>query len=115
MSERRVLQPWELECLKATPESVMADLRADARRGDVHARASAFPKDQKPATTPEPTNRTGWVESPALKPPSGVAMVDRIAGSFAARDRLELIRQLREAADRLAAAEATNAKRDKAP
>jgi hypothetical protein len=90
----RVLLPeWQRTLVDAVGDRLVADLRADARRGDVHARASAFPKDQKPAPEPEPTNKSGWQQAPALKLPPGVDHVDRLCRESDLQDRLEWVRK----------------------
>jgi hypothetical protein len=89
-----LLPEWQRTLVDAVGDRLVADLRADARRGDIHSRASAFPKDQKPAAEPEqPVNKSGWVESPALKPPAGVDMVDKLAAAADLADRIQWLKR----------------------
>ena len=51
-----------LEMMKAVPESLMADLRADARKPNPVTQASSSPLSTKPSSQPQPDQRgTGWV------------------------------------------------------
>ena len=81
-----------LEMIKAVPESLMRELRADARRPNPVTEASSSTVRSTPAAQhSQPQRKGGWVEPRPLEPPPGVALADRLVDAQDARDRAELI------------------------
>jgi hypothetical protein len=78
--------------LKAVPDSLMADIVADARRG-ISQSASMLP-DQRS----KPVERgTGWVEPRPLRPPDGAepgGLIDQMCEADAQREKLEKVAKI---------------------
>ena len=75
--------------LDAVPESVMRELRADARR----------PNPITGGAAPPPTNQkrgTGWVEERKIEPPPGIRLMDQMMDEQDRRDKVELAKKLAE-------------------
>jgi len=72
-----------LEMMKATPEGLMRDLRADALKPNPVTGGMTKP----PSEPPKAIGTKGWIDSRPLEPPPGVSLVDQIAEAFAARER----------------------------
>ena len=90
------------EMLAAVPESVMRELRSDARKPNPITQASSSPLTTSSSTQPQPTQRgTGWRDEIPLGPPPGIEHCDRMLDAQEAKDRAELIeRELKLAKDR---------------
>jgi hypothetical protein len=88
-AKARGLSVTQYLMLKATPDSLMRDLMADARRG-ISNSASMIPDRERK----QPTARgTGWVEPPKVRPPDNIELIDAMCGDPKA---------LREKAEKLA-------------
>jgi hypothetical protein len=77
------LQRSQGACDNATMKAIIEDNR---RGGDIHGRASVIPKASKQSE--EPQDRSGWREATPIKPPEGVALVDKLVD---AQDRLDAV------------------------
>jgi hypothetical protein len=84
---------WLRRSLKACPNDVMRDIVNDARRGDIHARASVIPQKTNQTTEP-PRSQNGWVDPPKIRPPEGVALVDQLVDMQDKLDAAARARQL---------------------
>ena len=91
---------WLRRSLKACPNDVMRDIVGDARRGDIHGRASIIPQPKAPAKgqqqseEPQKPYTHGWVEPPKIKPPEGIEHVDRLVDMQDKLDAAQRARQL---------------------
>jgi len=85
--------------IDAVPESVMRELRADARKPNPITQASSSPLSTTPSTQPQPTQRkgTGWREEAPLGPPPGIKYVDALVDQQDRIDRAELALRLAKA------------------
>ena len=80
--------------IDAVPESLMAELRADARKPNP-IQASQSPITSTPSTQSQPQRKgTGWVEERPLGNPPGVALADRLVDAQDKIDRAELALKL---------------------
>jgi hypothetical protein len=84
-AKARGLQEWQLDAMRAVPESLLRDIVADSRAG-ISASASMLPS-RKPSEEPPPAASGGTAD---LAVP-GLRHVDAIASSFERRDRLEAL------------------------
>jgi hypothetical protein len=105
---------WMEDLVRNVGDRAVRDIVNDARRGDIHARASAIP-GKPPTSTVRPLDAgpvkdgsdapvastgTGWAESPQVndwKPP-GLSIMDRMMDQADALDRAERIRALAQSA-----------------
>ena len=77
--------------IDAVPESVMAGLRADARKPNPVTTGSS-PITSTPSAQTQPAQRgTGWRDQIPLSSPPGVALADRLMDHQDKIDREELI------------------------
>jgi hypothetical protein len=88
-ARRRGLSETQLRMLMATPDRLMADIAADARRS--MARSSIIPAkpgaggwDARPGV-----GINGWTPERPIGPPAGVAICDQMLDAQDARDRRE--------------------------
>jgi hypothetical protein len=86
-ARRRGLSVTQLRMLLATPDSLMRDLAADARRS--RAPSSIAPAKAEHAEPRPSVGINGWVDPLPLRPPAGVAICDRMLDGQDARDRRE--------------------------
>jgi hypothetical protein len=70
---------WQLEAAEAVGTNVLDDIVADSWR--------SYTAPAKP----EPVRGTGWVDPAPLKPPDGIAIIDRMMDVQDQRDRLDRI------------------------
>jgi hypothetical protein len=82
-ARRRGLSATQLGMLKATPDRLMRDLTADARRASPMQPSSPIARDAEPA----PARGNGWQESLSLEPQPGIDLIDRMCLAQDARDR----------------------------
>jgi hypothetical protein len=83
--------------IDAVPESVMADLRADARKPNP-IQASQSPVSTSSAAQSEPQKRgTGWIEPRPLESPPGLKYVDAQIDAQDAKDKAELALKIAKA------------------
>jgi hypothetical protein len=79
-----------LEMMRAVPDSLMRDLRGDARRPN--------PVTGGPAPQPSQVRRgSGWVSPAPLTSPPGVEHCDRLVDAQDQIDRVELARKIAQA------------------
>ena len=91
-ARRRGLSVTQLRMLMATPDTLMADLAADARRS--RAPSSMIPA--KPNAEARPSvGSNGWLGERPIGPPAGVAICDQLVDAQDARDRRERERDRR--------------------
>ena len=79
--------------IDAVPESVMAGIRADARKPNPVTEASSSPistSSSAAQSQPQPQRGTGWVEPRPLESPPGVALADRLMDRQDEIDKAEL-------------------------
>ena len=87
------------EMLAAVPESVMRELRSDARKPNPVTQASSSLLTTTPSAQSQPTQRgTGWRESAPITSPPGVAIADKLMDAQDKIDRVELAERLAKAA-----------------
>jgi hypothetical protein len=67
--------------LDAVPDSLMRDLRGDARR------PNPITGSAPPSPQPSVQRGSGWQDATPLKPPEGIKWVDQIAEGFDKRER----------------------------
>ena len=85
--------------IDAVPESVMRELRSDARKPNPVTQASSSLLTTTPSAQSQPTQRgTGWRESAPITSPPGVALADRLVDQQDKIDRVELAERLAKAA-----------------
>jgi hypothetical protein len=85
---------WLRRSLKACGNDVMRDIVGDSRRGDIHARASVIPTPKATSQQSEtPADRSGWRDAPAIKPPEGVAIIDKLVDM---QDKLDAAARARQ-------------------
>jgi hypothetical protein len=89
---------WVRRSRKVVDDQLMRDIVGDARRGDIHARASVIPQPKASQQTETPTDRSGWQEQRPLRPPEGINYIDELCDQADAQDRAQRIRQLVETA-----------------
>ena len=78
--------------IDAVPESVMRDLRADARKPNPVTEASSSTVRSTPSALSQQQQRgTGWRDEIPLSSPPGVALADRLMDHQDELDRAELI------------------------
>jgi hypothetical protein len=78
------------EMVNAIPESVMREVRADAKK----------PNPVTGYTTPQPTNQvrgSGWRDEVPISTPPGIAHIDRLVDAQDEQDRTELARKIAQA------------------
>src|SRR6516164_2458546 len=91
---------WLRRSLKACPNDVMRDIVGDARRGDIHGRASIIPQPKAPAKgqqqseEPQKPYTHGWVEPPKIKPPEGIDLIDSMVSAQDERDLLQRAKEM---------------------
>jgi hypothetical protein len=95
---RRALNDTLPEYMKDLAANVPTDLvrqiAEDARRGDIHGRAGMIPQPKATSQQTEtPADRSGWRDAPAIKPPEGVALVDKLVDM---QDRLDAAARARQ-------------------
>jgi hypothetical protein len=91
-ARRRGLSVTQLRMLRATPDRLMADLAADARRS--RAPSSIIPAKPNAEARP-PVGSNGWAAERPLQPPAGVAIADRLMDAQDALDRRQRERDRR--------------------
>ena len=79
-----------LEMLKVSPEDLMRELRADARRPNPVTEASSSPLPTKPSAQQPQRRGSGWIEPRPLESPPGLKYVDAQIDAQDAKDRAEL-------------------------
>jgi hypothetical protein len=89
----RGLQEWQLDAMRAVPDSLIRDIVGDARRG-ISTSASMIPDKRADGTPRAPSGGTT-----EIKPPPGVNYVDALCDAQDRRDRLAAIRQAAENAE----------------
>ena len=77
--------------IDAVPESVMREIRGDARRPNPVTEASSSPIKSTPSALSQPQRKGGWVEPRPLESPPGLKYVDAQLDAQDAKDRAELI------------------------
>jgi hypothetical protein len=89
-ARRRGLSTTQLRMLRATPDSLLRDLAADARRS--RAPSSIIPA--KPEAQARPSvGVNGWIAERPIQPPPGIAIVDQLMDAQDARDRRQRERE----------------------
>jgi hypothetical protein len=71
--------------MKAVPDSLIADIVADNRRGISNSASMIPDRDRKPVVE----KGTGWVDPRPLGPPPGIATIDAMVEADTARQRHE--------------------------
>ena len=88
---------WIRRSRRVVDDQLMRDIVGDARRGDIHGRASVIPpakaKGQQ-SEEPQKPYTHGWVEPPKIKPPEGIEHVDRLVDMQDKLDAAQRARQL---------------------
>jgi hypothetical protein len=79
-----------LRMLKATPDSLMRDLMADARKG-ISSSASMIPDRER--KQPPVAKGSGWVEPRPLSQPPGIDKIDAMCIEQGRRERLVKIHE----------------------
>jgi hypothetical protein len=93
------LPEWQRDLIKTCPDDLMKSIVEDNRRGgDIHGRASAFPKATNQPSEERPRSNNGWADSPEIKPPPGVSLIDAMCAQEDLNFRLQRIKELGEAA-----------------
>jgi hypothetical protein len=72
---------WIRRSRRVVDDQLMRDIVGDARRGDIHGRASMIPQPKATSQRSEEPQKPythGWVEPPKIKPPEGIEHVDRL-------------------------------------
>jgi hypothetical protein len=78
--------------IDAVPESVMREIRAEARKPNPVTQASSSPITTAPSSQSQPTQRgTGYRDAVPLGPPPGIEHCDRLMDAQDKIDRAELI------------------------
>ena len=78
------LQRSQGACDNATMKAIIEDNR---RGGDIHGRASVIPKASQQTAEP-PRSQNGWVDPPKIRPPEGVALIDKLVDQQDRRDAI---------------------------
>jgi hypothetical protein len=81
----------QLRMTLAAPTSVTQDIVRDNRHTS-HSTSLIPPKRSQPEG---PSKGSGWAEPQPLRPPEGIALVDKLCDAQDALDRRELERKLR--------------------
>jgi hypothetical protein len=84
---------WVRRSRRVCDDQLMKDIVGDSRRGDIHARASVIPQKTNQTAEP-PRSENGWVDPPKIKPPEGVALVDKLVDMQDKLDAAARARQL---------------------
>jgi hypothetical protein len=110
------LPEWQRDLIKTCPDDLMRSIVADNRSqpssgGSMLPNATVSivgagrtvdpdvgPKYRPYVPPEEPADRSGWRDSPQLRPPEGVNYVDALCDQADAIDRAERIRQLAQTA-----------------
>jgi hypothetical protein len=82
---------WVRRSLGACNNDLMRQIVEDNRRGgDIHGRASVIPQKAKAKEQSEepPRSQNGWVDPPKIRPPEGVALVDKLVDQQDRRDAI---------------------------
>ena len=80
--------------IDAVPESLMKELRADARKPNPVTQASSSPLSTKPSVQSQPQRGSGWIDPRPLESPPGLKYVDAQIDAQDAKDRAELAHKL---------------------
>jgi hypothetical protein len=92
---------------QAVPTDLVRSIVADNRRGgDIHGRASAFPKATNQPGEERPRSNHGWADTPPLRPPEGIDLIDRMVSAQDERDLIERAKQMAAARQARAMVEA---------
>ena len=79
---------WVRRSREACPDDLMKAIIEDNRRGgDIHGRASVIPKASQQTAEP-PRSQNGWVDPPKIRPPEGVALIDKLVDQQDRRDAI---------------------------
>lgn len=102
LTEGASMHPSAMKAMiDAVPESVMAELRADARKPNPVTEASSSIVRGTPSAQPQKRG-TGWAPERPLESPPGISLMDRMMDVQDAKDREELIeRELKLAKARM--------------
>jgi hypothetical protein len=91
-ARRRGVEPYQVRATQAVNNRLMADIVADFRR-PLSQSASMISQSSK-----APARGNGWVDPPPLKPPAGIAVIDKMCEAAAQRDRIAAIQERLDAA-----------------
>ena len=81
-AKRFGIEPWKVEMSRAVPTNLIQDVVRDFRNGPAQPTSLV----EKPSS-PEPAQRSGWIDNIPLRPPPGVGLCDMLVDAQDAKDR----------------------------